>query len=466
MNSTAKAGKSALGLTMVELAVVLVIMGLIGTVFYGTFTRFVGKLKQDEAKEQVLTAREKIRGFARTGDRELPEPEIDGGESVLPASVGQIRDPWGERYHYYLADELTNSTVQAENATTFDIEFYDEADEVETPTGPPLRTVSNVAYAVVSKGPNQQQEYEPPESPMRVLERDGQARRGDGVEYDDILQFVTLPELKASVFDGAQQEDSGPPPDYAYRLDDEEGDIEADGGVMQGNAATGTVPGFPGITALDLTDNANSEGSYLDLSAHPANDTSTYDYTTYTIMGWYKTDDNTIDDFAPITSRQSSGGSSNERNWWVTLWANGFTGQGGGKTPGELALKAQSTAGGGDGNAFFADSNYPSSPAHHDAEWHFFAARMSFDGANYVPEVFVSDQRPPLTEETLQLGAASISQTSPPRTNATYDLYIGYNPTGTRYFRGYIDDVIIYDRALTDDEITTYFDNSKGDHGY
>jgi hypothetical protein len=82
----------------------------------------------------------------------------------------------------------------------------------------------------------------------------------------------------------------------------------------------------------------------------------------------------------------------------------------------------------------------------------------------YTAKVFVSDSRG--VAEAFLEGTDTTTLSDPPKTGLDYDLYIGYNQTSGRYFDGWIDDVIIYDQALTDAEIEAYFDDSKGVHGY
>ena len=452
-------GSGRKGFTFIELAMVLIVMGLVGTVFYGAITKFIGKLKIDEAQEEVLVAQEKFRGYVFAKNGTLPA--ADPGD-LLPGVMGDVTDPWGRPMHYHPATELLADSVGNVNATSLNVNIYDDADLTSL-----KRTVPNVAYVVISLGPNQQQDYTV--SSVNIVSQSGTRTKSDGTEYDDIVEFVTLPELKQDP-ELAGDEEETTPSDYAYRLNDEESDIEAEGGSLEGNASVGADPDGLGLTVLDLSNTSSGRGGqkgYLDLSDHDANDTSLHDYTTYTIMGWYKTKDNSTNNFDTLTTRQQSGRWQN-RTWWVTLWDRSYDGQGGIDTPGELALKAQSTS----NQSFFADSNHPNASGHHNQKWHFFAARMSADdpGAptQYTAEVFVSDDRDNDGAEELLKGADNTTLNAPPKTDASYKLYIGYNPEGsnTRYFRGWIDDIIIYDRALTDDEVTNYFQSSKADYGY
>lgn len=448
------------GFTLLELAVVLVIMGVVGYVFYGTLTRFVGQAKIDQAEEDVITAKEKLRGFVEARNGTLPTA---GPDDTLNPALGDINDPWGRPYRYFLptAPDLTTTSVYNATVTStdLDVNIYNDADDIGT-AALPERSVTNVAYVVISEGPNQQQDFAI--GSVDILAQGGDRQKADGTTYDDIVEYVTLQELRHGepfVPDEDEESEEGEaPPGFVYSMQE---DGEA-GGSLEGSAGFVPAPGASsGVTALDLTGNDQGGGddSYLDLSDQDVNDTTLHDYTTYTIMGWYITEDSTVDDFATITSRQQGSNWAN-RTWWVSLWDDGFLSQGGGKTPGELALKAQSDG----GSSFFADSNYPSQPAHHDGEWHFFAARISESGGDYTSEVFVSDKRDG-GAETLLKGAATTTLGDPPKTGANYDLYIGYN-SGNRYFRGYISGLLIYDSALSDTQIQDYFAASKADYGY
>lgn len=80
-----------------------------------------------------------------------------------------------------------------------------------------------------------------------------------------------------------------------------------------------------------------------------------------------------------------------------------------------------------------------------DGRWHHVAVVLEDDGTPDVGEVklYVDGQLEPI--------AASYGR--PVNTTADWDVVIGYNRLRQQYFKGLIDDVRIYDRALGDDEI-------------
>lgn len=453
-NQTERAGISPMkhtnktkGLTLVELAVVLVIMGLIGTVFYSTITRFIGKLKEDEAQEEVLVAQEKVRGFVFGKNGTLPAS--DTGD-LLPRELGEVTDPWGQRLHYHPASELVSDSVDDVDTTSLDVNFYTDGDLTTLD-----RTVSDVAYVVISLGPNQQQDYTV--SSVNIVSPTGTRTKSDGTEFDDIVEYITLPELKS----GRVQDTDPAPGGYGFRLSEFEQNPTP--GTLQGDAqfVSGQTEGDGVVLSLD------GSGDYVDLSDEDVNDIATYNYTTYTVMGWFKTNNTDTSEFDTITNRESDTDTPvwENRTWWITLWDSGFTTNGDGvETAGELANKCRNTA----NQDIVADSEYPDppgEPAHHDTEWHFFAAVMSFDGSDYTSTIFITDDRDgeALLRETTDFSKAVSS--TPPKVGANYHLYIGWSSSG-RYFNGLIDELIIYDEALTDDEIVTYYDQTKRSYGF
>lgn len=188
------------GFTLVELAIVLVVMGLVGTIFYGVITGFIYKEKDDSALQVLDTVHEEMVGYA-VKNRYLPDPTP--GTDLLPEGLARRKDPWGGDTHFWPAVELAaKASITAERETSLIVEVYDNAGDFVSGTSP-KRTIPNMAYVIASLGPNMSRQVflDQPvgayQNVIRILEPGGPL--GSGVEYDDIVRYVTLNELKAKV---------------------------------------------------------------------------------------------------------------------------------------------------------------------------------------------------------------------------------------------------------------------------
>ena len=80
-----------------------------------------------------------------------------------------------------------------------------------------------------------------------------------------------------------------------------------------------------------------------------------------------------------------------------------------------------------------------------DNQWHHIAVALANDGSPEVSEIqLYVDGR---------LEAIDTVLTHPINTAATQDVRIGAYATSPRYFQGLIDDIWLFDKALTDAEI-------------
>jgi type II secretory pathway pseudopilin PulG len=183
---------------MVELALVLVIMGIAGTLFYGVITGMIGKDKSGRAELALDNAREGITGYAVKSGY-LPDYD-PGGELILPERFPQ-EDAWGRELMYVLAAELAGEVlITSRKDTSLAVEIHDGAGTF--PAGTPARTIGDIAFALVSTGPNQSVQVvlqgDPPET-VKILRPGGPLSDGSGLEFDDLVEFVSLNELKAKI---------------------------------------------------------------------------------------------------------------------------------------------------------------------------------------------------------------------------------------------------------------------------
>jgi len=178
---------------------VLVIMGLVGTLFYGLIIDYIGKEKNDQAVQLLDLAREELVGAA-VKDNALPDPVT--GTDLMPVSLVNKKDPWGGDVRYWPAVEFAGgASLTAEPGTSLVVKVFGDA--ASFPGGTPERTVNDVAYVLASSGPNMSRQVWLSETPptrqteIRILKPLGTLSSGE--EFDDIVRFVTLNELKAKV---------------------------------------------------------------------------------------------------------------------------------------------------------------------------------------------------------------------------------------------------------------------------
>ena len=148
------------GFTLVEMAVVVIIVGIVvASIVPRMFTK-IQKDKIKEGKQIVRAARDEIIGLAimdatPNATYYLPQNSTNAttGEYTAPEDVGHRLDPWGNELLYYVAYNATNATLANENSTICNFSNATNATtmSVITLNG---KHQANVAFIVVSKGPN------------------------------------------------------------------------------------------------------------------------------------------------------------------------------------------------------------------------------------------------------------------------------------------------------------------------
>ena len=489
------------GMSLIELAVVMVIMGIVGFLFYNIIFSWVGKEKVGEADRLVATADKVVMGYMLgAGKGSLPDPEtnaspVDGEDgSLLPVALGVGTDPWGNRLRYFKADidmkTATKTDVYVrvyDNAASFatDHPAAPGASPASSPTGKAnaSQLISNVAYVVVSLGQDGRKQYRQVKGSTYIdVLKPGQASANSGgsgsnESFDDQFSYKTLEEMKTRYDSTALQSSSTAAPTGAVY---NSGETESGAaGTLRGTATVTTYTGVPDGQVLDLT---SSSGDYVDLTSTAVGNAT---YTEYTIMGWFMTNGTSqTGDFDVITTRMQPNDST-RRTWWLVLWhTNSYLTQGDGtKIPGELGFKGATYQTQSGDNDFIVDTqcqDHGGAPCHHDGKWHFFCLVVRNNtalGANrYESTLYVNYTpggvlvRMPSSEDK-RYGALgddpsgwTISN-SPPRNESTYQTYIGQEPGNpNRNFRGYLDDINIYASALDEDAILAYYNANKASY--
>lgn len=175
------------GFTLIELAIVMVVIGLLVGGSIQMMSVMSKRAKVTEAKQQLETLREGILGFVQTNGALPTQNEFE--------TLGDITDPWGRHIDYYPDANLTQNDLLCIDDDTYDT--------LNTPAAPPsLSPINDIGFILVSSGANYNMQTD------MMTERKLYAQGIDNVddnttdmsrneEYDDLFIVVTLAELKA-----------------------------------------------------------------------------------------------------------------------------------------------------------------------------------------------------------------------------------------------------------------------------
>jgi prepilin-type N-terminal cleavage/methylation domain-containing protein len=239
------------GFTLVEMAIVLVVIGLLVGMGAGMIGPLTIRAKVNETKENVSAISSSMASYAATNNR-LPTL------SELPSSIKTQNDAWLKQIQYIAVNALTLAPPNICNyrTTPLSLNICNDA-ACTTPTA----TINNIAFILISGGSNSNNQTAANQIittsttinyyPVGLLVDNyaGDFTRNTD-EYDDIVTWVTLDELRSKIgCQGAQLKIvnnelpygslSSPYPDVY---------IVADGGLGSANYqwcienATGTAP--------------------------------------------------------------------------------------------------------------------------------------------------------------------------------------------------------------------------------
>lgn len=459
------------GFTLIEMAIVSVIIGVMAWGLMSFMDDYIAREKLEEARRDADYVAQEVEGYILGNSGKLPEPRTG---NLIPSSIGNSRDPWGNEYRYWRADALNGTAVDNVETTDLFIRYYDsESDlpaEGTAATVNATRTINNVAYVVISLGKDQTRHFTTsPGSVYINLLEDGAKIGGDN--FDDIVQYKTLEQVRTT-FATTGQEGR----DQVSSPSGDEAAISVKGGVAGGledmlsnpdYVASGADVGVVSNTGVG-SGQAISLGGAADSPTDPENRidltsvSEDYAFETYTIMCWFKTDpdyDPTDSDaFGVLTARSNN---ASARTWWLTIWGGGYSqNRSAGENPnprdtlsGDLALKT--------GNGFIIFTHDTPQVRYDDDQWHFVAATVRPSGSDYEAELFVDGE----VKDT------HVRSSHPP--TGDYEFYIGSGSDGysdNRRYQGLIDEFYIYgslteDKSLTTAEILDYYNKSKASFG-
>ncbi len=187
------------GFTLVEIAIVLVILGLIIGTLAPLMMSMIKRDKLKSGRQTVQRARDEIIGYAM----------INGGRLPVLSNLAHRQDPWGNQLFLITAPALSSSTsvcsVNASTTPMMSVILYGASGGGSCSTG---NIVSNVACIVASKGPDYNRQISAI-SGGRVGILDygcsGDLYPADNAgvpsnrPFDDVYEYLSLEELKARV---------------------------------------------------------------------------------------------------------------------------------------------------------------------------------------------------------------------------------------------------------------------------
>ncbi len=189
------------GFTLVEMAIVLVVIGLLVGMGAGLIGPLTNRAKTSETRDHLSAISSSLQGFAASNNR-LPTL------LELPTIMKTPNDSWGGALQYITTNVLTTTPPSICNyrTTTLTLRICNDA-ACTTST-----TINNIAYLVLSRGTNGNNQTAVTPAPLTNVPTTintylpGMAvdnYAGDinqpADEYDDILVWSTLDELRSKI---------------------------------------------------------------------------------------------------------------------------------------------------------------------------------------------------------------------------------------------------------------------------
>lgn len=171
--------KNQSGFTLIELAVVVMVIGLLVGGAISALTRYVGQARIKQAEADLDLIREALIGYVIINNR-FPCPDIDGfppgigttppltgneditaGTCTNPGAVGYLpaadlgvpaQDPWGMRYFYRVTDTFADDGPPP-GAMSFNLASNGNIN-IRSASGSVQLIANNVPVVVFSTGPN------------------------------------------------------------------------------------------------------------------------------------------------------------------------------------------------------------------------------------------------------------------------------------------------------------------------
>jgi type II secretory pathway pseudopilin PulG len=283
--------KGSEGLTLIEVAIVLVILGLLLGLGAGLVSMLTKRAKIIESRETVDSAVEALISYA-AGNKCLTENKTQ-------ANVRKTTDAWNQPLFIRVANELlpgqcsiSTGTICDRKSTSLTVKIC--SDSACTSNQP----IYNVAFVVASKGPNYNLQIMNGTNEIRVyapgLQVDSYSGTYGGVpdpnrveEFDDIVKWVTLDELRTKMGCSMQIRIINNELPYGFENNPYRATVFAEGGVpftgsgkyrwcIQGNLPSGLSanPSTSAANCLSLSEASWGQADNVTISGTPANGTS------------------------------------------------------------------------------------------------------------------------------------------------------------------------------------------------
>lgn len=189
--------KNEKGFTLIEIAIVLVIIGLLVGLGAGMLGPLTKRIKVNETKEILDAAVESVISYGASNN-ELPD------SSAFSTTVRKPSDVWNKSLYYILDDNLTDNTIGGicgRKSTNLTINICPDSG-----CSSPSETINNVAFIVLSGGENFNNQTEGTTSVTTAttintydpgVSIDNYTTDMDRTEfYDDIIKWTTVDELR------------------------------------------------------------------------------------------------------------------------------------------------------------------------------------------------------------------------------------------------------------------------------
>ncbi len=174
---------NAKGFTLIELAMVLVVIGLLLGLGAGLLGPLTKRGKLIESREAVKAAKEAVQGYA-VKNGYLP--------ANLEAAGAKRLDAWGRDISFYRASEISSGNACGVNSTA--IQVYEcTSNDCST-----YNIKSNIAFIVYSMGDDGNGSNTGTSSPFYIrIQGSPYTDAGRDYQYDDIAAYVSLDEIRS-----------------------------------------------------------------------------------------------------------------------------------------------------------------------------------------------------------------------------------------------------------------------------
>ncbi len=215
------------GFTLIEMAIILMILGILVTMGAGMMGALTKRLKLNETREAVKNASESIAGYgATTGS--IP------ASTRFTSVVTVAADSWSNPLYYIPATSLTTDGICARKTTALSLSLCPDKS-----CSTPSQSITDVAYAIISKGENFNRQTDLKAGVIKVYDvgigavDDYSADMNRAEPYDDVVRWATLYELRVKAgCSGPQMRIINKDLPSALNLDNYSAEVFAEGGVL------------------------------------------------------------------------------------------------------------------------------------------------------------------------------------------------------------------------------------------